>query len=183
MSEILTLAEKFKTQSQQQAKTIEQEVETATTQLNSFMTAKLKESETIIKQGMTSLDTSNEQLLKTLAKHQTDISTALETYLSNVQAHTTEHLEKFAEEIETTLETYTEHIAELIEQREDRIELVIKSEMKKWLIVTGLVAFIILLLGIAIGSWMISTFSTPTYINQQPQTQTQTQQPIDYSQR
>ena len=183
MSEILTLAEKFKTQSQQQAKTIEQEVQNATTQLNSFMTAKLKESEAIIKQGMTSLDTSNEQLLKTLAKHQTDMSTALETYMSSVQAHTTEHLNQFAEEIERTIEAYTQHIAQLIVQREDRIAQVIKSEMKKWAFITSFVAFIILLLGIVIGSWMISTFSEPTYIIQQPKTPSQTQQPINYGQK
>uniref|UniRef100_UPI00338E7F47 MbeB family mobilization protein n=1 Tax=uncultured Psychrobacter sp. TaxID=259303 RepID=UPI00338E7F47 len=120
MSEVLSLAQKFKTQSQQQAKTIEQEVQSATTQLNSFMTAKLQESETIIKQGMESLDTSNEQLLAMLATHQTDMSTALETYMSNVQAHTTEHLDQFAEQIERTIEAYTQHIAGLIEQREDR---------------------------------------------------------------
>ena len=179
MSEILTLAEKFKTQSQQQAKTIEQEVENATTQLNSFMTAKLKESETIIKEGMTNLDTSNEQLLKTLAKHQTDMSTALETYMSNVQAHTTEHLDQFAEDVERTIEAYTQHIAQLIEQREDRIAQVIKSEMKKWAIVTSLVALTILVLGIIIGAMLFNKFSEPTYIIQQPQTQ----QPINYGQR
>ena len=179
MSEILTLAEKFKTQSQQQAKTIEQEVENATTQLNSFMTAKLKESETIIKEGMTNLDTSNEQLLKMLAKHQTDMSTALETYMSNVQAHTTEHLDQFAEDVERTIEAYTQHIAQLIEQREDRIAQVIKSEMKKWAIVTSLVALTILVLGIIIGAMLFNKFSEPTYIIQQPQTQ----QPINYGQR
>ena len=179
MSEALTLAENFKAKSQQQAKTIEQEVQNATTQLNSFMTAKLKESETIIKQGMTNLDTSNEQLLKTLAKHQTDMSTALETYMSNVQAHTTQHLEQFAEDIEKTIEAYTQHIAGLIEQREDRIAQVIKSEMKKWAIVTSFVALAVLVLGIGIGAAVVKKFSKPIYIIQQPQTQ----QPIDYSQR
>ncbi|MGO2386155.1 MbeB family mobilization protein [Psychrobacter glacincola] len=179
MSEILTLAAKFKTQSQQQAKTIEQEVQNATTQLNSFMTAKLKESETIIKQGMTNLDTSNEQLLSTLAKHQTDMSTALETYMSNVQAHTTEHLEQFAEDIEKTIEAYTQHIAQLITQREDRIAKVIKSEMKKWATVTSCVALAVLIFGMLIGAALVNKFSKPTYIIQKPQTQ----QPINYGQR
>ena len=181
MSEILTLAAKFKTQSQQQAKTIEQEVQNATTQLNSFMTAKLEESETIIKQGMESLDTSNEQLLNTLATHQTDMSTALETYMSSVQAHTTEHLNQFAEEMERTIEAYTQHIKQLITQREDRIAQVIKSEMKKWLIVTSFGALMVLVLGMLIGAGLVNKFSKPTYINppQQPQSQPQ----IDYSQR
>ncbi|MGP5405888.1 MbeB family mobilization protein [Psychrobacter celer] len=179
MSEALTLAERFKAKSQQQAKTIEQEVENATTQLNSFMTAKLSESETIIKQGMESLDLSNEQLLAMLAKHQTDMSTALKTYLSNVQAHTTEHLDQFAEDIERTIEAYTQHIVGLIEQREDRISQIIKSEMKKWAIVTSLVALTILVLGIIIGAMLFNKFSEPTYIIQQPQTQ----QPINYGQR
>ena len=179
MSEFLTLAAKFKTQSQQQAKTIEQEVQNATTQLNSFMTAKLKESETIIKQGMTNLDTSNEQLLKMLAKHQTDMSTALETYMSNVQAHTTEHLNQFAKDIEKTIEAYTQHIGQLIVQREDRIAQVIKSEMKKWLIITSLGALMVLVVGMILGAALVNKFSKPTYIIQQPQTQ----QPIDYSQR
>ncbi|MGM8939855.1 MbeB family mobilization protein [Psychrobacter glaciei] len=179
MSEALNLAENFKAKSQQQAKTIEQEVENATTQLNSFMTAKLKESETIIKQGMTNLDTSNEQLLKTLAKHQTDMSTALETYMSNVQAHTTQHLEQFAEDIEKTIEAYTQHIAGLIEQREDRIAQVIKSEMKKWVIVTSIIAITVMIFGMMIGAMLVNKFSKPIYMIQQPQTQ----QPIDYSQR
>ena len=180
MSEILTLAAKFKTQSEQQAKTIEQEVQNATTQLNSFMTAKLQESETIIKQGMTNLDTSNEQLLKTLATHQTDMSTALETYMSNVQAHTTQHLEQFAEDIEKTIEAYTQHIAQLITQREDRIAKVIKSEMKKWVIVTSIVAITVMMFGMLIGGALVNKFSKPTDINQPPQPQSQPQ--IDYSQ-
>ena len=179
MSEILTLAEKFKTQSQQQAKTIEQEVQNATMQLNSFMTAKLQESETIIKQGMESLDLSNEQLLAMLAKHQTDMSTALQTYMSNVQAHLTQDLNQLAEQTETMIEDYTQYIAQLIRDREDRIAQVIKSEMKKWAIVTSLVALTILVLGMIIGAWLFNTFSKPTYIIQQPQTQ----QPINYGQR
>uniref|UniRef100_UPI003A7F4168 MbeB family mobilization protein n=1 Tax=Psychrobacter sp. TaxID=56811 RepID=UPI003A7F4168 len=184
MSEILSLAEKFKTQSQQQAKTIEQEVQNATTQLNSFMTAKLQESETIIKQGMESLDTSNEQLLTTLEKHQTDMSTALDTYMSNVQVHTTTHLEQFAEDIEKTIEDYTKHIADLIGQREDRIAKVIKSEMRKWLIAASLGALGMLLLGLILGALLVNKFSKPTYINQQIQPQPQMQQPpINYGQR
>ena len=182
MSEILTLAEKFKTQSQQQAKTIEQEVQNATTQLNSFMTAKLQESETIIKQGMESLDLSNEQLLAMLAKHQTDMSTALENYMSNVQAHLTQDLNQLAEQTEMMIESYTQHIAQLIEQREDRIAQVIRSEMKKWAIVASLVALTILVLGIIIGAVSVKKFSKPTYIIQKPQTQIQ-QQPINYGQR
>ena len=179
MSEALTLAERFKAKSQQQAKTIEQEVQNATTKLNDFMTAKLQESETIIKQGMENLDLSNKQLLAMLAKHQTDMSTALETYMSNVQAHTTEHLNQFAEDIERTIEAYTQHIAQLIVQREDRIAQVIKSEMKKWVIVTSLVTLTVLVLGIIIGAMLFNKFSEPTYIIQQPQTQ----QPINYGQR
>ena len=184
MSEALNLAEKFKAKSQQQAKTIEQEVENATTQLNSFMTAKLQESETIIKQGMDSLDTSNEQLLTTLAKHQTDMSTALDTYMSNVQAHTTKHLNLFAKDIEKTIEAYTQHIAQLIEQREDRIAKVIKSEMKKWVIVTSIVTITVMIFGMMIGAMLVNKFSKPTYIIQKSQPQSQTQQPpINYGQR
>ncbi|MGP9715720.1 MbeB family mobilization protein [Psychrobacter sp. AOP22-C1-22] len=182
MSEILTLAEKFKTQSQQQAKTIEQEVQNATTQLNSFMTAKLQESETIIKQGMESLDLSNEQLLEMLNKHQEDISTALQDYLSKVQAHITQDLAQLAEQTETMIESYTQHIAQLIAQREDRIAQVIRSEMKKWAIVVSLVALTILVLGIIIGAVSVNKFSKPIYIIQKPHTQIQ-QQPINYGQR
>ena len=184
MSEALNLAEKFKAKSQQQAKTIEQEVENATTQLNSFMTAKLEESETIIKQGMDSLDTSNEQLLTTLATHQTDMSTALDTYMSNVQAHTDKHLNQFAKDIKKTITDYTDHIADLIGKREDRIAQIIKSEMKKWAIVAGLSALAMLILGLIIGALLFNKFSKPTYIIQQSQPQTQIQQPpINYGQR
>ena len=184
MSEILSLAQKFKTQSSAQAKTIEQEVQSATTKLNDFMTAKLKESETIIKQGMENLDLSNEQLLAMLAKHQTDMSTALQTYLSNVQAHTSKHLNQFAKDIEKTIEAYTQHIAGLIEQREDRIAKVIKSEMKKWVIVTSIVAITVMIFGMMIGAMLVNKFSKPTYIIQKSQPQSQTQQPpINYGQR
>ena len=182
MSEPLNLAEKFKIRSQQQAKTIEQEVQNATTQLNSFMTAKLQESETIIKQGMESLDLSNEQLLAMLAKHQTDMSTVLQTYMSNVQAHLTQDLNQLAEQTETMIESYTQHIVQLIEEREDRIAQVIRSEMKKWAIVASLVAFTILVLGIIIGAVSVNKFSKPIYIIQKPHTQIQ-QQPINYGQR
>ena len=184
MSEILSLAQKFKTQSQQQAKTIEQEVQNATTQLNSFMTAKLKESETIIKQGMESLDVSNEQLLKTLAQHQTDMSSALDTYMSNVQAHTVKHLNQYAKDLEKTIEAYTQNIAQLIEQREDRLAKVIKLEMKKWLIAASLGALAMLVLGLIIGALLFNKFSKPTYTIQQVQPQTQVQPPpINYGKK
>uniref|UniRef100_UPI003A7F54CD MbeB family mobilization protein n=1 Tax=Psychrobacter sp. TaxID=56811 RepID=UPI003A7F54CD len=183
MSEIFSLAEKFKIQSEKQAETIEQEVESATTQLNSFMKAKLKESEAIIKQGMESLDTSNEQLLTTLAKHQTDMSTDLDTYMSNVQAHTVKHLNLFAKDLEKTIEAYTQHIAELIEQREDRIAKVIKSEMKKWLIAVSLGALGMLIFGLILGALLVNKYSKPIYINQQIQPKPQMQQPIDYGRR
>ncbi|WP_440455250.1 MbeB family mobilization protein [Psychrobacter sp. ASPA161_9] len=184
MSEIFSLAEKFKIQSEKQAEIIEQEVENATTQLNSFMTAKLQESEAIIKQGMESLDTSNEQLLTTLAKHQTDMSTDLDTYMSNVQAHTVKHLNLFAKDLEKTIEAYTQHIAEMIEQREDRIAKVIKSEMRKWLIAASLGALAMLLLGLILGASLVNKYSKPIYINQQIQPQPQMQQPsINYGQR
>ena len=138
--------------------------------------AKLSESETIIKQGMESLDTSNEQLLKTLETHQSDMNTALETYLSDVQAHLTQDLKQLAEQTETMIEDYTQHIAQLIQEREDRIAQIIKSEMKNWAIVTSLIALIILVLGLFIGALVVKKFSKPTYIIQQPQTQ----QPINY---
>ncbi|MBI0427666.1 hypothetical protein, partial [Psychrobacter sp. NG27] len=64
-------------------------------------------------------------------------------------------------------------------QREDRIAQVIKSEMKKWAIVTSIVAITVLILGMMIGAALVNKFSKPIYINQQPQIQ----QPIDYSQR
>ncbi len=183
MSEISTLIENFKKQSNEQVTSIEQELQNATMQLNSFMTAKLSESETIIKQGMASLDLSNEQLLEMLAKHQTDMSTALQTYLNNVQAHTTEHLDQFAEDIERTIEAYTQHIAQLIEQREDRIAQVIKSEMKAWAVWGGLVAMAILVMGLLLGALIVSKFSKPTEINQLGNPVFNQQQPINYGQQ
>ncbi|MGP5791259.1 MbeB family mobilization protein [Psychrobacter celer] len=172
MSEILTLAEKFKTQSKQQVTSIEQELQSATTQLNSFMTARLLESETIIKDGMDNLQLSNEQLQQMLAKHQTDINTALTTYLNNVQAHLIQDLSELKSQTETLIEDYTQHIAQLIEQREDRIAQVIKSEMKKWAIVTSLFTLSTLVLGMMIGAVLVNKFSKPIYI----------QQPISYAQ-
>ena len=178
MSEILTLAAKFKTQSQQQAKTIEQEVQNATTQLNSFMTAKLQESETIIKQGMESLDTSSEDLKTLLSTQKAAIDTALKAYLQQLQAPLTQDLNDLVEKTQTLIESYSTHIENLIQQREDRLAKIIKSEMKTWAIVSGLIAFTILLLGIVIGALLIKKFSKPTYIIQQPQTQ----QPINFVQ-
>ena len=179
MSEILTLAEKFKTQSQQQAKTIEQEVQNATTQLNSFMTAKLQESETIISQGMTSLDASNEQLQQMLDKHQQDLATALTTYLNNVQAHLTQDLNQLAKENQTMIQNYAQHTTQLIEQRESAIAQTLKSEVKTWAWWASGIALVILILGLILGALTVKKFSKPTYIIQQPQTQ----QPINYGQR
>lgn len=160
MSEILTLAEKFKTQSKQQVTSIEQELQSATTQLNNFMTARLLESETIISQGMTSLDASNEQLQQMLDKHQQDLATALTTYLNNVQAHLTQDLGELKSQTETLIEDYVHHIAQLIEQREDRIAQVIKSEMNKWLIGAVIALLVIFVLGVLLGTKMNKT---PTY--------------------
>lgn len=175
MSEILNLAERFKTQSQQQVTSIEQELQSATTQLNSFMIAKLSESEIIIAHGMTSLDVSNEQLQQLLATHQTDINTALQNYLNNVQVHLTQDLEALTGQTETMIENYTQHIAQLIRNREDRIAQVIRSDMRPWLILGGVVAMALLVLGLILGALMVSKFSKPTYIIQQ--------QPINYGQR
>ncbi|WP_105246781.1 MbeB family mobilization protein [Psychrobacter sp. Marseille-P5312] len=154
MSEILTLAQKFKAQSQQQAKTIEQEVQNATTQLNSFMTAKLQESETIISQGMTSLDASNEQLQQMLDKHQQDLATALTTYLNNVQAHLTQDLNQLAKENQTMIQNYAQHTTQLIEQRESAIAQAIKSKIGKWATIAGIALLVIFVLGVLLGTKM-----------------------------
>src|SRR5699024_10502714 len=132
MSEVLSLAEKFKTQSQQQAKTTEQEVQNATMQLNSFMTAKLKESETIIKQGMDSLNESKAQLQQTVDKNQQDTATALAAYTKKVQALIAQDLNQLAKENQTIIQNYAQHTTKLIEQRESAIAQKLKSEVKIW---------------------------------------------------
>ena len=121
---------------------------------------------------MDSLSVSNEQLQQMLAKHQTGINTALTAYLNNVQAHLIQDLSELKSQTETLIEDYTKHIAQLIEQREDRIAQVIKSEMKKWAIVTSLFTLSTLVLGMMIGAVLVNKFSKPIYI----------QQPISYAQ-
>ena len=154
MSEILTLAAKFKAQSQQQAKTIEQEVQNATAQLNSFMTARLQESETIIKQGMESLNESKEQLQQTLDKNQQDTATALTTYTKRVQALIAQDLNKLAKENQTMIQDYEQHTTQLIEQRESAIAQVIKSKIGKWATIAGIALLVVFILGIMLGAKM-----------------------------
>ena len=183
MSEISTLIENFKKQSNEQVTSIEQELQNATTKLNSFMTAKLSESETIIKQGMISLDVSNEQLQQMLTKHQTDIDTALTAYLNTVQAHLTQDLSELREQTKTLIEEYAYDIAQLIQDRENRIAQVIKSEMKSWAVWGGLVAMAILVMGLLLGALIVSKFSKPTEINQSGNPVFNQQQPINYGQQ
>nr|AFF18210.1 hypothetical protein [Psychrobacter sp. DAB_AL109bw] len=182
MNEISSLSQKFKQKSQQQVQSIEQELQNATTQLSSFMTAKLKESETIIKQGMDSLNVSNEQLQQMLAKHQTDINTALTAYLNNVQAHTAQDLKQLAEQTETMIESYTQHIEQLIQVREDRIAKIIKSEMRSWAIGAGILAVILLMMGVLLGAWTVNKFSKQT-VTQQSGNPVFNQQQLNYGQQ
>ena len=167
MSEALNLAEKFKVKSQQQAKVIEQEVENATTQLNSFMIAKLEESKTIIKQGMDSLDTSNEQLQTMLSDQKTAIDTALTTYLEQLQLPLSQDLEQLVNDTQTMIGEYAQGIETLIQKREDRLVKIIKSEMKTWGIWASLIILGVLILGIMLGVLITNKVTKPTYIYKQ----------------
>ena len=167
MNEALSLAEKFKAKSQQQAKTIEQEVENVTTQLNSFMKAKLQESETIIKQGMESLDTSNEQLQTMLSDQKTAIDTALTTYLEQLQLPLSQDLEQLVNDTQTMIGEYAQGIETLIKKREDRLVKIIKSEMKTWGIWASLIILGVLILGIMLGVLITNKVTKPTYIYKQ----------------
>ena len=56
--------------------------------------------------------------------------------------------------------------------------------MKKWVIVTSIVAITVMIFGMMIGAMLVNKFSKPTYIIQQSQPQSQTQQlAINYGQR
>ena len=154
MSEALNLAENFKAKSQQQAKVIEQEVQNATTQLNSFMKAKLKESEAIIKDGMDSLDTSNEQLQTLITTQKSSIDIALKTYIKQLQAPLTEDLNDLVKGTQTLIESYSQHIETLIEQREGRLAKFIKAEVRTWAIVAGIALLVIFVLGVLLGTKM-----------------------------
>lgn len=179
MSEIFTLAQNFKKKSSDQAKTIEKEVEDATKKLNDYMTVKLSESEAIIKDGMKSLDTSNEDLKTLLTTQKGNIDTALKTYLEQLQAPLTQDLEDLIEQTQTMIENYATHIEELIRQREKRLTDIIKSDVRTWTITAGLIGLTLFVAGAILGATIVQKFSKPIQIIQQPQIQ----QPINYGRR
>ena len=167
MSEILTLAEKFKTQSKQQVTSIEQELQSATTQLNNFMTARLLESETIISQGMDSLQLSNKQLQTMLSEQKIVIDTALTTYLEQLQLPLSQDLKQLVNDTQTMIGEYAQGIETLIQKREDRLVKIIKSEMKTGGIWASLIILGVLILGIMLGALIANKVKEPTYIYKQ----------------
>lgn len=177
MSEILNLAEKFKQQSDKQAKTIEMEIETVMKLLEDYMKVKLSESENIIKKGMENLSMTNEQIQEMLTTEKAAIDTALTTYLQQLQDPLSQDLDTLVKQTQEKIESYSERIETLIQKREDRLARVIKTEMKTWGIVAGIVAIIIFMLGTLLGAVMISKFSKPIFIQLPSQ-----QQSIDYAQ-
>lgn len=160
MSEILNLAEKFKQKSDKTAESIENELDSVMSQLNSFMIAKLKESETIIKNGMADLSVTNKQLKQMLEQHTEDMNTALTNYLNNVQARLTQDLKGLISQIKEMIDAYTAHIERLLESREDRIAKIIKSDIGKWSAVFGVILLAVFVLGIFLGA---SVNGSPIY--------------------
>ena len=134
------------------AESIENELDSVMSQLNSFMIAKLKESENIIKSGMADLNVSNEQLQQMLEQHTEDMNTALTSYLNSVQAHLTQDLKDLAIQMKEMINAYTAHIESLLESRDSRIAKIIKSDISKWSAVLGMLILVVFILGMLLGA-------------------------------
>ena len=161
MSEILNLAEKFKQKQNEQAQTIEQQLDSVLSQLNSFIIAKLKESESIIKNGMADLSVSNEELQKQLTQHLADIQQLIDGTFSQFQTHIQQSLLAEIGEIEQMIESYTARIAREIESRESQISQVIPSDLSKWTIVAVIVLLTTFIAGAIIGAVITSKVTEP----------------------
>ena len=151
MSEILSLAQKFKKQSNETAALIETTLQDDLGKLHASFMKSLTESESIITQGTESLDDKQTKLTESLETHHQAITTVLATHLSSVQALTTESLEAQEIEIKTMMGEYSQELSETMQAHQENALNFIYH--RAWLVVIGcaIVALVMMGFGVMVG--------------------------------
>ena len=151
MSEILSLAQNFKKQSNETAALIETTLQDDLGKLHASFMKSLTESETIIKQGTESLDEKQSQLKTMLEQHHQAIEGVLVRHLFNVQALTTESLEKQKLEIAEMMNEYSQELSETMQSHQaNALDFI---QHRAWVVVIGcaIVALVMMGFGVMIG--------------------------------
>ena len=151
MSEILSLAQKFKKQSNETAALIETTLQDDLGKLHASFMKSLTESESIIKQGTESLDEKQTKLTESLETHYQAINTVLATHLSSVQVLTTENLEKQKLEIAQMMNEYSQELSQTMQaHQENALDFVYR---RAWVVGIGCAigALVMMGFGVMIG--------------------------------
>ena len=151
MSEISTLIENFKKQSNETAALIETTLQDDLGKLHASFMKSLIESESIIKQGTESLDEKQSQLKTMLEQHHQAIEGVLVRHLFNVQALTTESLEKQKLEIAEMMNEYSQELSQTMQaHQENALDFVYR---RAWVVVIGcaIVALVMMGFGVMVG--------------------------------
>ena len=148
MSEILSLAQNFKKQSNETAALIETTLQDDLGKLHASFMKSLIESESIIKQGTESLDEKQSQLKTMLEQHHQAIEGVLVRHLFSVQALTTESLEKQKLEIAEMMNEYSQELSQTIQaHQENALDFVYR---RAWVVVIGCAIVALLMMGFGV---------------------------------
>ena len=151
MSDLLSLAQKFKKQSNETAALIETTLQDDLGKLHASFMKSLTESETIIKQGTESLNEKQIQLKNTLEQHHQAIEGVLVRHLFNVQALTTESLKQQKVEIAQMMSEYSQELSQTMQaHQENALDFVYR---RAWVVVIGcaIVALVMMGFGVMLG--------------------------------
>ena len=151
MSEILSLAQKFKKQSNETAALIETTLQDDLGKLHASFMKSLTESESIIKQGTESLDEKQTKLQEMLELHNEGINTLLANHIYSAQALTTESLEQQKAEIAEMMSEYSRELSETMQEHQAEAFKFLEHRVWAVLIFGFLFALLILILGVVIG--------------------------------
>ena len=151
MSEILSLAQNFKKQSNETAALIETTLQDDLAKLHVSFMKSLTESESIITQGTESLDDKQTKLTESLETHHQAITTIFSTHITNLQTLTTESLEAQEIEIKTMMGEYSQELSETMQAHQENALNFIYH--RAWLVVIGcaIVALVMMGFGVMVG--------------------------------
>ena len=151
MTDILSLAQQFKKQSNETAALIETTLQDDLGKLHASFMKSLTESETIITQGTESLDEKQSQLKTMLEQHHQAIEGVLVRHLFNVQALTTESLEKQKFEIAEMMNEYSQELSQTMQSHQaNALDFI---QHRAWVVVIGcaIVALVMMGFGVMLG--------------------------------
>lgn len=151
MSDLLSLAQQFKKQSNETAALIETTLQDDLGKLHASFMKSLTESESIITQGTESLNDKQVKLTESLETHHEAISTVLATHLSRFQVLTTESLEQQKAEIAQMMSEYSQELSQTMQSHQaNALDFI---QHRAWVVVIGcaIVALVMMGFGVMIG--------------------------------